>query len=279
MIEINPRPEISQELAAAAFGDRPQMWPLPSASDPQCLWLRAVVAGGQGRYASAFRDLAEIGRRPGAGRWSSLAHSAHGSFLRQLGWHGLARRWDGRALAVAGDDIEARCDALTGLAADALGIGRFAVAATLLDRLSQPEFVDADTDADGPVGRLAVRQQWVRAELAMVTGDGAAAVRHAREAVERAAAQPGQRHRIKSTVVLAAALCAAGDVEGARLVGAQALAQSADYGLIPLRWASACLLIDIGTVTVAPQQVRKLIEIRDICADQFSRNGGIWRFG
>ncbi|GAB5006663.1 hypothetical protein MAHJHV63_50100 [Mycobacterium avium subsp. hominissuis] len=27
---------------------------------------------------------------------ASLAHSTQGSFLRQLGWHALARGWDGR---------------------------------------------------------------------------------------------------------------------------------------------------------------------------------------
>ncbi|KEG31865.1 hypothetical protein EN20_06585 [Mycobacterium tuberculosis] len=50
------------------------------------------------------------------------------SLLRQLGWHTLARGWDGRALALAGADREAGADALIGLAADALGVGRFAAA-------------------------------------------------------------------------------------------------------------------------------------------------------
>ncbi|MFZ0833086.1 MAG: hypothetical protein WAM92_08390, partial [Mycobacterium sp.] len=38
-------------LAAAAFGDDPGRWPLPAATTPRELWLRAVAAGGQGRYA------------------------------------------------------------------------------------------------------------------------------------------------------------------------------------------------------------------------------------
>ncbi|EUA06878.1 hypothetical protein I553_0543 [Mycobacterium xenopi 4042] len=66
---------------------------------------------------------------------AGLACAQHpGSFLRQLGWHAQARRWDGRALALAGDDPEAVADALLGLAADALGLRRFAVAETLLRR-------------------------------------------------------------------------------------------------------------------------------------------------
>ena len=119
----------------AAFGSRPGTWPLPTATTPHQLWLRAVAAGGQGRYGSAYArpGVAACVRWP-AGPLASLAHSTQGSFLRQLGWHTLARGWDGRALALAGDDPEARADALVGLAADALGVGRFAAAATLLTR-------------------------------------------------------------------------------------------------------------------------------------------------
>ncbi|MGA9614028.1 MAG: hypothetical protein WBS15_21340, partial [Mycobacterium sp.] len=112
------------DLAAAAFGDQPGRWPLPSAASPRQRWLRAVAAGGQGRYGSARSDLATLLRAASAGRLASLAGSAQASFLRQLGWHELAGGWDGRALALAGDDPEAAGDALTGLAADALGVGR-----------------------------------------------------------------------------------------------------------------------------------------------------------
>jgi outer membrane protein assembly factor BamB len=96
---------IGGKVAAAAFGDQPGSWPLPTAVTPEDLWLRAVAAGGQGRYGSASRDLAALRRNAPAGRLASLAHSTQGSFLRQLGWHTLARGWDGRALALAGADI------------------------------------------------------------------------------------------------------------------------------------------------------------------------------
>ncbi|ETA94057.1 hypothetical protein O979_23725, partial [Mycobacterium avium subsp. paratuberculosis 10-4404] len=110
---------VDRLLAEAAFGDRPDRWPLPAAGTPAQLWLRAVAAGGQGRYGAALHDLARLRRTATAGRLASLAHSTQGSFLRQLGWHALARGWDGRALALAGDDPEAGADALIGLAADA----------------------------------------------------------------------------------------------------------------------------------------------------------------
>nr|WP_139822413.1 hypothetical protein [Mycobacterium lacus] len=258
---------MDRALAEAAFGSQPGRWPLPTATTPGQLWLRAVAAGGQGRYAHAYSDLAVLRRRVPAGPLASLAHSTQASFFRQLGWHTLARGWDGRALALAGADPGARADALIGLAADALGVGRLAAAATLLAR-AEPILV-----AD----RLAVRRQWVGAELAMAAGDGATAVRLAEEAVERAQAVASVRHRVKSDVVLAAALCSAGGTERACAVGQAALDDTGTFGLIPLRWAVACLLIDIGSVTFPAQMLRDLTEIRDICAGQVRRAGGSWR--
>ena len=259
---------IERTLTAAAFGSQPQRWPLPTATTPPQLWLRAVASGGQGRYGSAYRDLAVLRRSVSCGRLASLAHSTQGSFLRQLGWHAQARGWDGRALALAGTDPEARVDALIGLAADALGCGRFAAAATLLTRADS-----ALVSATVP-DRLGVRRRWVGAELAMASGAGDVAVRNAEEAVELAqASEAGARHRVKSDVVLAAALCAAGNTERARAVAQAALDATRDLGLIPLRWATACLLIDIGSVTFCAPELR---EIRDVCAGQVRRAGGTW---
>jgi len=265
---------IGRQLADAAFGDRPGAWPLPSATTPAQLWLRAVAAGGQGRYGAAFRDLAVLRRTAPAGRLVSLGMSTQGSFLRQLGWHSLARGWDGRALALAADDPEACADALIGLAADALGIGRFAAAATLLAR-TEPLLASPDFEAAVP-DRLPVRRQWVAAELAMARGEGDVAVRHAGEGVELATAMAvaSPRHRVKSEVVLAAALCCAGDLDRARAVADAALTTTGRLGLLPLRWALACLLIDLGSVTFAAHQLR---EIRDVCAGQVRRAGGTWR--
>ena len=277
VVETGHTPAVELTLAAAAFGNQPGRWPLPTATTPHQLWLRAVASGGQGRYGSAYHDLAVLRRSVPAGRLASLAHSTHGSFLRQLGWHTLARGWDGRALALAGTDSEACADALIGLAADALGVGRLAAAATLLTRVDAvlaPAHLPAQV-AD----RLAVRRCWVAAELAMVAGDGATAVRHAEQAVELAqAVQAGGvasvRHQVKSDVVLAAALCSAAATARARAVAEAALAATGRLGLIPLRWALACLLIDIGSVTFSAPE---LAELRDVCAGQVRRAGGAWR--
>ncbi|BBN49856.1 hypothetical protein JPH1_43310 [Mycobacterium avium subsp. hominissuis] len=224
---------------------------------------------GQGRYGAALHDLARLRRTATAGRLASLAHSTQGSFLRQLGWHALARGWDGRALALAGDDPEAGADALIGLAADALGVGRFAAAAALLAR------VEPLLDSENIVPhRISVRRGWVAAELAMARGDGELAVRRAGEAVEAAAAGAAARHQVKSEVVLAAALCSAGDIERARAIADTSLHTTARLRLVPLRWALACLLIDIGSVEFSSRQLH---EIREVCAGQVRRAGGTWR--
>ena len=261
-------------LHEAAFGIAPECWPLPAAHSPHELWLRAVGAAGQGRYASARCDLAALRRQQTHGPSASLAHSAHASFLRQLGHHRLARGWDGRALALAGnrrDDprsAEAANDALVGLAADALGVGRLKAAGRFLECAK-----DRLTDVPD-LPRLKIRMAWVSAELALAGGDGESAVRHAQQGVELAeAAGSYRRHRIKSDLVLAAALCMAGSLEKARTVADTALADAEVHGLLPLQWALACVLSDIGSDT-HPSQV--IADIRAESSEIITRRGGQW---
>jgi len=260
---------------AAAFGDNPGCWPLPTANTPAQLWLRAVAAAGLGHYSSARADLAALRRRQPAGALASLSLSTEASLLRQLGGHRAAAGWDGRALALAqaADGplaLEAGVDAVVGLAADALGVGRLNVSARLLDRAGE-----LMNDAEAPPARLAIRLAWVSAELAMAGGRGEDAVSHARRGVDVAekALPELRRHRVKSNVVLAAALCCAGSVDDAREVGDAALRETETYGLIPLRWALACLLADIDSATLTSQQVSA---IRDDCAGVITRRGGRW---
>ncbi|HEX5144795.1 MAG TPA: hypothetical protein VFW21_13085 [Mycobacterium sp.] len=255
-------------FADAAFGAEPGCWPLPHPASPQQRWLRAVAAGGQGRYGDAAADLAVL-RRTASGPLLSLTYSTQGSLIRQLGGHGLARGWEGRALALAGSDVQARVDALVGLAADALGTGRFALSSALLVRAGQ--VLDAAEDAPP---RLAVRMAWVGAELAMATGDGANALKHARRGVELSGADTlGIRHVIKSNVVLAAALCCAGQVSDARTQADAMLEATQRHGLVPLQWALASLLDGIGSNT---QPAARVQQIRDASAEVIRRRGGHW---
>lgn len=252
-------------LAAHAFGPHPQQWPLPAATDPEGRWLRAVAAGGQGRYAHAVAEL-DIVDRIAAAPLRSLAMSTRASFLRQLGGHRAAAGWDGRALALPGADDAARTDALIGLAADALGVGRFPLARRLLDRAAAIVAEPADP-------RLQVRLAWVGAELAMAHGDGAGAVEGARRAVTAATEFGSARHRVKSQVVLAAALCTAGDLDRCRAVADAALDAAAGHGLLPLHWALASLLAGVGSTAYTPAQV---CAFRDADARAVERRGGVW---
>lgn len=253
------------DLANAAFGDDPGRWPLPAATTPQQLWLRAVVAGGQGRYSSALADLSTLRRQP-PGPLVSLAHSTRASFLRQLGWHDRARTWDGRASALAGADREAGGDALIGLAADALGTGRFAA--------SERALLRAADLLDGPVpARLHVRIAWVSAELAMVRGQGSSAVHHAEAARAAAATLGSVRHTVKTEVVMAAALCCVGDLDGSRRVADAALEDTEQHGMVPLRWALASLLTGIGSGVRSEAEVAA---VRDRSADTVRSRGGVW---
>ncbi|MGE2729899.1 hypothetical protein ACQI4F_10495 [Mycolicibacterium vaccae] len=258
---------VTAELADAAFGGTPAGWPLPAADAPHDLWMRAVAAAGQGRYAAALADLATVLRRTPTGRLASLAHSTRASFLRQLGWHDAARGFDGRAWALSGGAGEPAADALIGLAADALGVGRFAASERALARAAE---IVAEVDT----ARLPVRLAWVSAELAMVRGDGARAVSFARQAVDLAEPTGSARHRVKSCIVAAAAHCSAGDLESSRELADAALAATEEFGLVPLRWAAASLLADIGSHAFRESQV---VAIRDHAATNVTRWGGVWR--
>jgi hypothetical protein len=251
-------------LANAAFGDDPRRWPLPPASTLHELWLRAVAAGGQGHYGVAMADLAEVCLLQRGGPLVSLAYSTRASFLRQLGWHDRARRWDGRAMAMAGSDPEAGADALIGLAADALGVGRLAASAAALRRAGELLAISVPP-------RLPVRLAWVSAELAMASGDGPTAVGHAERAIELAATLGSARHAVKSDVVLAAALCSADDIDRSRMVADAALDAAGGLGIVPLRWALACLLTDIGSARHSAADVQT---IRNECAATVRRRGG-----
>jgi hypothetical protein len=155
---------------------------------------------------------------------------------------------------------------LIGLAADALGVGRFAVSARALERA-------ADLVTESVPARLRVRLAWVCAELAMGRGQGSTAIDHAERAAADAAALGSARHAVKSEVVRAAALCCAGDLDTSRRVADTALTDTDRLGMIPLRWALASLLAGIGSATHTEAEVAA---IRDEAADTVRSRGGVW---
>lgn len=269
-----PVPEVNSVLAATAFGATPERAAtgLPAPANPAESWLRAVALGGVGDYAAARAELRRARRATTDPVLRSLTHSTEGSLLRQLGWHSYAAVSDGRAAALVlpgpvrvpvtpaaeAARAEAVCDALTGLAADALGTARPALAARLLERCRQQ--LDVHLPDPDTAWRQRVRLHWVSAETALsAPGSGLIAapapgaladcerahpdpaVGHAEAALALAERAPSQRHRVKSRLLLAAASTVAGDLDRARALAAEVDSQCVEFELRPLRWACAML--------------------------------------
>ncbi|WP_327112815.1 hypothetical protein OHB12_29770 [Nocardia sp. NBC_01730] len=271
-------------LAEAAFGIDPgrAVVELPPAPDALGSWYRAVVLGGQGRYAAARVELRNVCNYSTDPILLSLAGSVEGSLLRQLGWHTRAAAFDGRAAALIlatdaaatetirkrsdeyrPDRAEALSDALTGLAADALGAGRLALADRLLRR-SRAAIAPAEMG-----WRSALRLHWVSAENALVASNSGPATRHAEAAMELAESAPSVRHRVKSRLLLAAAAAAGGEHDRSRALAEEVAEQCREHGLLPLRWASAMLRAGLGVEGAAAEASE--------CAAAIARRGGAFR--
>ncbi len=271
------------DLYDAAWGSTPGRWPLPAATDCESRWLRAVALGGQGRYSAADAELCLLEQGNGeqgsrarsnrpTGELRALAASTRASFLRQMGGHDAAARWDGVAIALVGlgpptrslQSVQARCDALTGLAADALGTWRFSVSGAMLSRC-RVQLAQYDS---AQMWRQHLRLQWVSAELAMMSGDGERALRHALDARERATDTVSLRHRAKTDLIVAASYSSIGDNVRASNEAHMVLEACAEQGLSPLRWAAAMMLNGLGESAVAGAIIVE-------CADMMFRRGGV----
>ncbi len=274
-------PGTAAVLAAAAFGATPGMHPLPAAHDVEQRWHRAVALGGQGRYAAARAELSRVRRQVGpTGVLASLVASTEASLLRQLGGHRVAAASDGRALAAVGAEaapqedpenrircVRARCDALTGLAADSLGSGGLAASRDLLKRCTAVLDEAEAADGDAPFLRQQIRLAWVSAETALAGGDFSTARVFADRAAATASQYGSVRHTIKSALIRAASLTGDADLEPARVLAREVFDRSAEHGLIPLRWAAAMMLAGIGGSTEAESAV-------NACAATIVRRGG-----
>jgi hypothetical protein len=227
-------------LYAAAFhGAGPP--PLPPAGDERSRWLAGVWLGGLGRYGPAAEVLLPGGRPAG-----SLAASARASHLRQLCRHAEAEVLDRLALRRAPrptgpDGRAARADALIGLVADAVGAGRLPLARRRLARAAREI-----AGEPGPAGwRELVRLDWVRAEVALLGDDPAAAVGAARAAVARSRAAGAPRHVAKSLLFLGAATSVRSGARAAVPLLRQAADAATAGGLLPLVWPTRLLLAEL----------------------------------
>ncbi|WP_328606269.1 hypothetical protein OG943_41050 [Amycolatopsis sp. NBC_00345] len=133
----------------------------------------------------------------------------------------------------------ARADALLGLAADNLALGRIAAARRLAARAV----------AEDGRWRATVRAGWVGAEIELAAGRPAEAVAPARRAAEAARERGARRHVVKSDIVLGVTLSAAGDAgdrEAALALVESALAEAEKCELYSLIWVATRVAADLG---------------------------------
>lgn len=226
------------DLRRVAFGDTPEAPFVVGPDDPpERRWLAAVILGGRARYGAAWALLEPIVNCPSAPA-AVRAHAAitRASHLRQLGGHLPARRWDGLGLASACSVLEdrtlvhrgpeattgergpgwdvcggpgldaaaARIDALLGLAADALGLGEFALSDRLLQRAEPLALIH-------PSWRPTVRLHWIRAELALSVDRPDVALERAELAAALSREAGAARHEVKSLLVRVVARSCVGE--------------------------------------------------------------------
>lgn len=173
-------------------------------------WLRGVALGACARYGEALEVVDEIS--PGVPEYS-MARSLRGSLLRQLGVHDLAAVADREAMGSAATP-GAAIEAMTGLAADAVGLqdsvtasSTIAQAGSLLGRVSA---------ASRQVWwRHQVRVEWVGCEIALLRSETVPALGHAQAALTLAEDANAPRHVAKSLLFVAVCQIENGELEQA----------------------------------------------------------------
>ncbi len=225
-------------------------------------WLLGVSLGAAGRYGSALTVLEPIAGHgvdaaPERALFASLSSATMASIHRQLGRHEHARSLDKQALSLAADSPEATFDGRLGLAADAIGLGDPITARAELDRAASL------TEGRDDWWRQNVRLLWVRAELALLTGDPGAAAKATETAVSVAEGAGAPRHVAKSLLFQGVAQVQGGELDeaGNTLRRAATLAES--LGCLPLLWPSRAVLGALIEPTAPQESARSLASARN----------------
>jgi tetratricopeptide (TPR) repeat protein len=219
------------ERAEALAGERGDI-----ARRTRAAWLLGVCRSATGTYGQALAGLTTAASDPEvAAELRSLPASAVGAIQRQLGRHAEGRDWDQAALDAA-DDPEAECEALLGLASDAVGLGEPEAAREVLARIGHAL-------AERPLWwRHHIRTDWVRAEVALLDGDPAQARAAAERALDAAEAASAPRHVAKSLLFAGVAATSHGQQGTAVDLLARAAVLAEGLGARPLVWPSRGLL-------------------------------------
>ncbi|RJQ77058.1 hypothetical protein D5S19_29750 [Amycolatopsis panacis] len=213
-------------VGAGAYGAQPDSGPGHPTGDPKGA-VRHPADPDSAGLPTAVTDAADpASADPGGARTGATPVDRSAA----VGTNRASFEPDG--LDVAG----ARADALLGLAADNLALGRLGAARRLAVRAAQ-----ADRR-----WRAAVRGGWVAAEIELADGQHANAVAPARRALEIARVRGARRHAVKSAIVLGVALTAAGEEGALELLGV-ALEEAEKYELHSLTWVAAQVTADLDT--------------------------------
>jgi len=204
-------------------------------------WLLGVCLGAAGKFGSALAVLDPLAAQQGTDvperrLFAALAAATSASVRRQLGQHAAAEAMDERALALADGGPEATFDALLGLAADAVGL---ADVDSAHERLRQAALL-AEPRTDW--WRQHVRLAWIRAEVALLEGNPAAAAEVLRPAISSAEVSGAPRHVAKSLLFLGVSQVQAGQLEEAEGTLRRAATLAESLGTIPLLWPARALL-------------------------------------
>ena len=205
----------------------------------EILWLLGVSLGAAGRYRDALVALETV---PEGSTWRSRCLSTSASLHRQVERHSEAGVLDEQALRLARSDDD-RCDALLGLAADAVGLGDVA--------LARSRWLESSS-ALGAEWRPRVRWGWVATEIALLDGNVDQARAAARDSVRLSVQAGAPRHHAKSLLFSGVAELMAGHHGAARHELAIASALSDDIGAWPLVWPAAVVGASIAVPARAP---------------------------
>lgn len=200
-------------------------------------WLLAVALGAVGRYGEALEVLERI---PPATPEYSMARSLRASLLRQLGCHDLALVADREAMSNAATP-GAAIEAMTGLAADAVGLQD---AVTAGNTLNQAQSLLTRVAADNPQSwwRHSVRVEWVACEISLMSSNPGPAQARAESALALAENANAPRHVAKSLLFVAVAQIENGKHEEAAGNLRRSLMLSTSMGYLAVAWPAHAVL-------------------------------------
>ncbi|MFN8184285.1 MAG: hypothetical protein U0R23_07685 [Candidatus Nanopelagicales bacterium] len=212
---------------------------LEGRSEVYAQWLHGVALGACGRYGEAL-DVID-GITAGTPEYS-MARSLRASLLRQIGCHDLALVADREAMAGAATP-GAAIEAMTGLAADAVGLQDALTATTTLAQArSLLDRVSADPHSTATWWRHRVRVAWVECEVALLQSRHDDALTHATLALDAAETATAPRHVAKSLLFVAVSDIEAGHRQDAIPRLRRSLMLSSSMGFLAVAWPAHAVL-------------------------------------